>query len=236
MTAPGTRVQPNHATALNRHPRLFNTAVDYLKGQGITASKVLSYGCSTGEEPASLSELYFPQANVVGVDIVPEVVEKARSTFGASHPRVTFDLSTPEAIRKHGPFDAIFAMSVLCRIDCKTFEALNKIFTLKDFAAHIELLDSVLKPGGVMVILNGNYSVLDTPSAANYTVIQPPVANVGQFLPIYRPDGSAAAPPYSTAVVFAKKAAAATPPAPAPEPEKRLDRRAEKRLARRAGR
>ena len=51
-------------TAHNRYPAIFQTCAHYLRTN--PQAKLLSFGCSTGEETRTLAE-YMPQATVVGI-------------------------------------------------------------------------------------------------------------------------------------------------------------------------
>jgi hypothetical protein len=53
-------------TAFNRYPQIFAGAAHAAPN----ARRILSFGCSTGEECATL-KMYFPQAKVVGADLNP---------------------------------------------------------------------------------------------------------------------------------------------------------------------
>jgi trans-aconitate methyltransferase len=90
---------------LNRYPEIFGAAVAALPN----AQKVLSFGCSTGEECVTLSS-YFPGALIVGADINPMNLWKARKHRSD---RVRFTYASDRTLRRMGPFDAVFCMAVL---------------------------------------------------------------------------------------------------------------------------
>lgn len=123
------------------------------------AKRVLSFGCSTGEEPQTLSELNFPTAQIIGMDISDEVLTAARSKT-AHLPNVTIMQSTPQAVSEHGPFDVIFAMSVLCRWPiAKRMENLSSLYPFSNFEARVSELAESVKPEGFLVVHNGSYSL-----------------------------------------------------------------------------
>jgi trans-aconitate methyltransferase len=66
---PGCHQGPNR-TALNRYPEVFAAPAP-------DARRILSFGCSTGEECVTLAE-YFPKAEIVGADINPVILLQAR--------------------------------------------------------------------------------------------------------------------------------------------------------------
>ena len=96
------QIQISGRTALNRRPREFRRAAELRPD----ARDVLSFGCSTGEEVASLKK-YFPDACALGTEIPAASLAQARLHF----PQFEF-LSPAEMGGRQ--FDVIFAMSVLC--------------------------------------------------------------------------------------------------------------------------
>ena len=65
--------QGPNKTALNRYPEIFAAAA----AAAPNAQRILSFGCSTGEECVTLAN-YFPGAQIVGTDINPLNLLKAR--------------------------------------------------------------------------------------------------------------------------------------------------------------
>jgi ubiquinone/menaquinone biosynthesis C-methylase UbiE len=53
-------------------------------------SRILDAGCGTGEAASRLAEL-FPAANVLGVDILDDHLERARTRYAALAPRLAFE-------------------------------------------------------------------------------------------------------------------------------------------------
>jgi ubiquinone/menaquinone biosynthesis C-methylase UbiE len=65
--------------------------VSLLRRYALPASpRILDAGCGTGEAALRLAEL-FPQARVIGVDIVDEHLELARSRYARLAPRLSFE-------------------------------------------------------------------------------------------------------------------------------------------------
>jgi Methyltransferase domain len=60
--------QRRNYTCENRYPALFAICSDYFKNRENV--KILSFGCSTGEEVYSINS-YLPQATIIGTDINP---------------------------------------------------------------------------------------------------------------------------------------------------------------------
>ena len=96
----------SNRTSLDRYPELFKAAASALPA----ARRVLSYGCSTGEECATLSN-YFPHAEIVGADINRVNLAIAHRRF--DWPQIQFVHPDDRRLTQLAPFDAIFCMSVL---------------------------------------------------------------------------------------------------------------------------
>src|SRR5262245_40070421 len=72
-------------TTLDRYPELFRAASQQMPD----ATRILSYGCSTGEECATLTR-YFPAAEIVGTDINLWSLARARKHFSSERIRFVY--------------------------------------------------------------------------------------------------------------------------------------------------
>lgn len=197
------RVQVNTKTSLDRYPIIFENVAT--AASELPAKRVLSYGCSTGEEALILSSKYFPDAQVIGVEISDKALAKAQ-TLTAGMPRISIHHSTPETLAEQGPYDAIFAMSVLCRWpDSMDMDNIAALFPFDQFCAQVATLDAVLQPGGVLAIYNANYEFLHTPVAAGYDVVLGTQLYHSGSVKKFRPDGSAAPGRSPTACIYRKR-------------------------------
>ena len=100
--------QTTPLTYMDRYPTIFSACRDYFDNKNDI--KILSYGCSTGEEVLTLRN-YFPNAQIIGADINKHSLKKCRE-----HPvdeKISFIYSTPREIQSNGPFDAIFLYGCL---------------------------------------------------------------------------------------------------------------------------
>ncbi|HRN49598.1 MAG TPA: methyltransferase domain-containing protein [Niabella sp.] len=158
--------QLTNTTAINRYPEIFLLVKRYFESKSNTDISFLSYGCSTGEECFSLND-YFPKANIIGVDIYGPVLRKAESANKFNN--IRFMLSNETNITSAGPFDTIFAMSVLCRWeDTKGVDNCSQIYPFRHFEETLELLDKNLNVGGLLVIYNSNYLFRDSAISKKY--------------------------------------------------------------------
>ncbi len=171
-------------TALNRYPEIFSSAALYFSNQRKTQPqrplRVLSFGCSTGEECYSLRS-YFPNAEIYGCDINESVlaIAKARQRTG----NIEFFHSSPEALREHGPFDLVFCMSSLCLFpEANRPSGENGSFPFAAFDELISGIDRVMRPGGLLVVYNTSYPFSLASVASDYEAIRADVVIENGFV------------------------------------------------------
>ena len=149
----------------DRYPRLFGE-MQRLIGRD-TPVRLLSYGCSSGEEVISLRH-YFPNATVIGVEINRRMLKACRAL--PADRQVMFMESTPEGIAAHGPYDAIFGMAVFQRnphdVEKRGLTDISAHYPFARFDEALAFLTPQLKPGGYMVVEHAQYRVEDSGSAA----------------------------------------------------------------------
>jgi hypothetical protein len=149
-------------------------------------SKVLSFGCSTGEELVGIRAI-LPKAHIYGCDISEPAVQLA--TPLASNLSCKLFISTSEAVTAHGPYDIIFAMSCLCL--CPAGANPDGTAKLRPDVYQMLLSGLVdnLSPGGLLIIYNSQYRVHDFIPAH---LLQPlPSLHTGDngFVPRFQKDG-----------------------------------------------
>lgn len=148
---------------------------------------VLSTVSSTAEECFSLNTC-FSEASILGVDINKRNLQIARKKN--DYENIRFEKSNKTNINKNGPYDLITAMSVFCRWPAsKYYKDLSKIYTFKKFEKNLELLDSVLKKNGFLVITNANYRFIDSQVSAKYKKIDLPREIEPDLVPKFAADG-----------------------------------------------
>lgn len=160
--------QLTNTTAHNRYPELFKTVRDFY----ITnpkSKKILSFGCSTGDECMTISE-YFPGCKIVGTDINRKNLKVCRKRF--KNHDIKFIFSNPDLIGAESPFDIIFCLSVLCRWeDTEFINNCSNIYPFSKFENQLSVLDRCLSPGGLLVIYNGNFRFSDSCLYTKYRVV-----------------------------------------------------------------
>jgi hypothetical protein len=144
---------------------------------------ILSFGCSTGEELATIRQL-FPGANLYGCDVNWHNLQAARALTG---PSVTvFESSDGEVVR-HGPYDIILCNSVLL---APTTTHGSRVRGLDPalWRGVLHLLHETLKPGGLLQIINSNVPFRYHPVAAQYRALRSPLVLGPNFVDQFDPD------------------------------------------------
>ena len=150
--------QQNAATCMHRHPAIFEIARELL---GAGKKKVLSFGCSSGEEVRTLKEIGGSAWTVDGLDLKPRLIEIARKADPKGVYATTFVELKPLS------YDAVFCMSVLCR-----FPDDSDTFTFKDFQDAATGVDNFVKPGGLLIIYNAQYDFRQTVQFKRYYKVE----------------------------------------------------------------
>ncbi len=131
-------MQPNHMTRKERFPIIFDRAKE-LQPQ---AKRVLSFGCSTGEEAQALA-LRFPDSEIVGVDIDYLSVQKARKDNKSA------SISFHDELSGLGKFDLVTALMV--------FFCMEQPIPKDTFKDTLAKLNKHINPGGVLMIYTSDY-------------------------------------------------------------------------------
>ncbi|MEW5769961.1 MAG: class I SAM-dependent methyltransferase [Pseudomonadota bacterium] len=117
--------QPYGTTSSDRYPHIFAFVQDQLAG--VTAPRLLSFGCSTGEEVFTLRQ-YFPRAEITGIDINAHSIAICRKKLARRRDaEIRFQQAhTPEA-EPATHYDAVFCMAVLRHGELETTHTRNAI-------------------------------------------------------------------------------------------------------------
>lgn len=171
LSRPDNLFQPYGTTSDDRYPRIFRFVRDELGDRPDV--RLLSFGCSTGEEVFSLRR-YFPQAAITGIDVNARHIAACRERLRRSgDARVSFERAGTAGHVATASCDAIFCMAVFRHGDLHSpvahrcdhrirFEAFER--TLGDLAR-------CLRPGGLLAIRHSNFRFRDTAVAADFDVV-----------------------------------------------------------------
>jgi chemotaxis methyl-accepting protein methylase len=164
--------QVSTATSYNRHGPIFREIAELTMG-GLNASKVLSFGCSSGLEALTLANVYLHHSLIYAVDVNKTIIEQARNNVRANCSEnriVVFDgnIIDPELF---GPYDLVTANNVLCRYPPPKTQPYSEVYPFQMFEDSVETLDKMLRPGGLLMITNGNYRMNDTKVGHKYSIL-----------------------------------------------------------------
>lgn len=152
-------------TLLDRYPGVFAAAQAAIGAEG--AHRLLSFGCSSGEEVLTL-RAYFPHASVVGAELNRAQLAACRRL--PADPRIAFIESTADGIAARGPYDAIFCMAVLQRrahsVERAGLTDISRVYPFARFDEQVDFLVAQLRPGGVLVTEHCHYRIEDSAAAA----------------------------------------------------------------------
>jgi hypothetical protein len=163
----------------DRYPELFELAARLAPD----ARRILSFGCSSGEELDSLRRR-FPDAEIVGAEINPRLRKAARARMAADDKA---SVIAPGEIR--GGFDLIFALAVLQRLPERVarlgIEDLSGSYPFSRFDEAIHALSGHLRSGALLCTMNAHYRVEDSSSAP---LLEPIADSPPMGHPLFGPD------------------------------------------------
>lgn len=180
-------IQTFFHTSLLRNNAMLETCVKFLSiKSGIKSLRILSFGCSVGDEVASL--IYcFPDSIIFGCDINTQLLDRCFQTFGTNK-NIRFFESNEQNIIGNGPYDIIIASAVLCRNPSPP--NYGAVFPFAYFDNIIGLFDSVLKNNGLLCIPNAGYMFKDSKARSNYRPIRSDIMYNTTFVDVLHKDGS----------------------------------------------
>jgi SAM-dependent methyltransferase len=164
--------QPYGTTSVDRYRGIFQH-VRELVGDGADV-RILSFGCSTGEEAFSLRRS-FPEASIAGIDINPFNIAICRfRRLKAREKRMTFAVAASTAWEANATYDAIFAMAVFRHGELNTTPpppTTGHLICFAGFEQSVADLARVLKPGGILVIQHAMFRFCDTLAAKDFETL-----------------------------------------------------------------
>lgn len=163
------RFQPYPHTLPDRYPWLFDFAAEDALA-GVPAPRLLSFGCSRGDEVFSLRRR-FPDATIKGLDIDPANI--AACLARARDDRISFETAANTRGEPSGAYDAVFCLAVLCHGDLTVTRARNSepLLRFRDFERTVADLARCLKSDGLLFLHTTNFRFCDTALASGFDVV-----------------------------------------------------------------
>lgn len=206
VARPTNLFQPYGDTSPDRYPELFAFARSQV-GDGPEV-RLLSFGCSRGDEVASLRH-YFSTATIKGIDISRGNVRECRRRRDLTNdPRITFARAGDARAEPLSHYDAIFCMAVFRHggLTGRANKSCADLINFEAFERTVSELSQCLKPGGLLVIEHSNFRFSDSVTSRAFDCIKSR-ARAGQeqdATPLFGPDNSALPPPEEIGTVFRK--------------------------------
>jgi tRNA G46 methylase TrmB len=158
--------QFSNFTKFNRYPDLFEIAKQHF--ETIENPKILSFGCSTGEEVMTISE-YIPHATVIGVDINNWCLKQAKLNY-VSDNRLFYNSLSEDFIKMTG-FDAIFCLAVFQHPENRHDKnRMESGYPFIQFEKQLNELDLKLKKTGLLFIDNCDFNFIETNLMPRYQI------------------------------------------------------------------
>ncbi len=197
--------QPYITTSTDRYPAVFNCLKQALRPHPGHPLRILSFGCSTGEEVFSLRR-HFPHAHITGIDINRHNIARCNARLRRRpDPHIRFACAGSTTAEPTESFHAILAMAVFRHGQLHQQQpppTCRQWIRFQDFDASISDLARCLKPSGLLVLQNSMFRLEDTRLNALFAPL--PCDSIHSEGPFYGPDNRLLTLASSPAVIFRK--------------------------------
>ena len=159
-------LQPHTTTADDRYPDLFDNLAGALDSR--PDAKVLSFGCSGGEEVRAL-RCRLPEASITGVDINPRAIARARRKDRHSRSQYLVADRPPAG----EVYDAVLALAVFRHgtLGVQKPDDCAAVLPFARVADAFALLDQALLPGGLLAWGNAHFRLSELPGGDRYVLV-----------------------------------------------------------------
>lgn len=193
--------QDSTFTRYYRYPRLFEQFSIYFRHH--PAPKILSFGCSTGEEVFTLLDCV-PQAAITGIDINSWCIRQCNRKNKSD--TISFGLRNSKKFDELADLDTIFCMAVFQHTENRKKETLHTTkITFKSFEKELALLDQKLRVGGLFFIDQCDFDLKETILYSNYAPLKFEANRIKRALPLYNRENKRIAETRNFHRVFVKQ-------------------------------
>lgn len=177
-----SRLHTNTKTFLGRYWPEINLLREFAPKDGDL--KLLSFGCSTGEELVTAKAI-FPKMQLFGCDVEDRCLRSAQELAGGFAVVMPSDT---ELLARHGPYDVILCNSVLMR-PTTVVNGRKQGIDPGQWIDVLNFIDSNLKPGGLLQIINSNVPFRLHPRYGQYAALPNPAMYSPNFVDMFDLDG-----------------------------------------------
>lgn len=166
---PGLLLQPEATTGRGRYREIIAFVAEELAP--LERPKVLSWGCSTGEELLALHTA-IPHAEILGVDINPRSLAQAKDLVGGM-PQIALLLSGDPTDLSGQTFDAVLCLAVLrhARLEEERPESSRAILPFAKAEGFVTSLAALVRPGGLLALWNVHFRLADMAAGGNFASV-----------------------------------------------------------------
>lgn len=200
LRAPAGLFQPFGTTWADRYDAIFADLSARLAS--VDAVRILSFGCSTGEEVASLRR-HLPEADIKGLDISAERIAICRATLPqAMAGRTRFEVGDSVRNEPDAQYHAVLAMAVFRHghLNDRSLRS-NTLLAFDRFEREVTEMARIVRPGGFLVLRHANFRFCDTAVFSDFETL----ADAKCGTPLFDPSGARLPDQRREAILFRKR-------------------------------
>jgi SAM-dependent methyltransferase len=201
---PANLFQPHNDTQPNRYPYVFACLREHVRdGPEV---RLLSFGCSTGDEVFSLRDS-FPAAHISGFDISRGNISQAqRRQRRSGDTRMAFFCRNSVVNELADSYDAILCMATLRHGDLgvEPRASCEPLLTFTAFEETVAGFARCLRPGGLLAIEFSNFRFADAVCSRDFRCVLRRAGAPGDRTPLFGRDNQRLDDQHYDEIVFQK--------------------------------